>query len=78
MARSAIKLTRYQREAIYQAVRTHLVGLSDVFTLLERQDDVPGAEKLAREFADDFRLLEDLGWHDQLPADERRPMLVGE
>jgi|SRR5215218_2250929 len=57
MARSAIKLTRDQREAIYQAVRTHLVGLSDVFTLLERQDDVPGAEKLAREFADDFRLL---------------------
>jgi hypothetical protein len=33
-------------------------------TLLERQDDVPGAEKLAREFADDFRLLEDLGWHE--------------
>jgi hypothetical protein len=30
MARSAIKLTRDQREAIYQAVRTHLVGLSDV------------------------------------------------
>lgn len=27
MARSAIKLTRDQREAIYQAVRTHLVGL---------------------------------------------------
>lgn len=64
MARSAIKLTRDQREAIYQAVRTHLVGLSDVFTLLERQDDVPAAEKLAREFADDFRLLEDLGWHE--------------
>ena len=61
---SAIKLTRYQREAIYQAVRTHLVGLSDVFTLLERQDDVPVAEKLAREFADDFRLLEDIGWHE--------------
>jgi hypothetical protein len=62
MARSAIKLTRDQREAIYQAVRTHLVGLSDVFTLLERQDDVPAAEKLAREFADDFRLLEDIGF----------------
>lgn len=63
MARSPIKLTRDQREAIYQAVRTHLVGLSDVFTLLERQDDVPGAERLARDFADDFRLLEDIGWH---------------
>ena len=61
MARSPIKLTRDQREAIYQAVRTHLVGLSDDFTLLERQDDVPAAEKLAREFADDFRLLEDIG-----------------
>jgi len=65
MARSPIKLTRDQREAIYQAVRTHLVGLSDVFTLLERQDDVPAAEKLAREVADDFRLLEDLGWHEE-------------
>jgi hypothetical protein len=64
MAQSAIKITRDQREAIYQAVRTHLVGLSDVFTLLERQDDVPGAERLARDFADDFRLLEDLGWHE--------------
>jgi hypothetical protein len=64
MARSAIKLTRDQREAIYHAIRTHLVGLSDVFTLLERQDDVPAAEKLAREFADDFRLLEDIGWHE--------------
>src|SRR3954447_19596283 len=28
---------------------------------MERQDDVPGAERLARDFADDFRLLEDLG-----------------
>lgn len=64
MARSPIKLTRDQREAIYQAVRTHLVGLSDVYTLLECRDDVPGAEKLAREFADDFRLLEDIGWHE--------------
>ena len=65
MALSAIKLTRGQREAIYQAVRTHLVGLSDVFTLLEHQEDVPAAEKLARDFADDFRLLEDLGWHEE-------------
>ena len=63
MVRSAIKLTRDQREAIYQAVRTHLVGLSDVFTLLERQGDVPAAERLARDFADDFRLLEDIGWN---------------
>ena len=31
---------------------------------MERQEDVPAAEKLAREFADDFRLLEDLGWHE--------------
>lgn len=84
MALSAIKLTRDQREAIYQAVRTHLVGLSDVFTLLERQDDVPAAEKLARDFAEDFRLLQDIGWSEYearetyvltMPAPELRKLL---
>ena len=35
MVRSAIKFTRDQREAIYQAFRPHLVGLSDGFTLLD-------------------------------------------
>lgn len=74
MARSAIKLTRDQREAICQAVRTHLVGLSDVFTLLElgsiedfwvaleRSKNFAAVERMGKEFAEDFRLLQDIGW----------------
>ena len=62
----------YVRGRRYQAVRTHLVGLSEVFTPLERQHDVPAAEKLAREFADDFRLLEDIGWHEDGSSGDRQ------
>lgn len=59
-----IKITSDQRDALYEQVRTHLSGLSDVFTAMERNSDFATAERLGSEFSEDMRLLGDLGWHE--------------
>jgi hypothetical protein len=59
-----IKITSEQRNALYEQVRNHLSGLSDVFTAMERNSDFATAERLGNEFAEDMRLLEDIGWHE--------------
>lgn len=51
-----------QRVALYELVRDHLGGLNDVWIAMEENKDFATAERLGREFAKDFRLLEDLGW----------------
>lgn len=51
-----------RRDALYQLVRDHLGGLNDVWIAMEQNKDFAAAERLGREFAQDFRLLEDLGW----------------
>ncbi len=51
-----------QRDALYQLVRDHLGGLNDVWIAMEENKDFASAERLGREFGDDFRLLDDLGW----------------
>jgi hypothetical protein len=63
MPASTIRVTGDQRDALYTQVRNHLAALGDVFTAMECQGDIATAERLGREFAKDFRLLEDLGWH---------------
>jgi GAF domain-containing protein len=51
-----------QREGLYELVRNHLGGIEDFFVALERTEDFAKAEQLAVEFAEDFRLLQDIGW----------------
>jgi hypothetical protein len=69
MYRLSIKITGRQREALYEQVRNHLAALGDVFVAMETDKDFATAERLAIEFSEDFRLLEDLGWgEDDNPA----------
>ena len=62
-----------QRNGIYELVRNHLVGLSDVFMAMERRGDFITAERLGQEFSEDFRLLQDIGWR---PQDYRRRFVL--
>lgn len=64
MPSPTIKITSDQRDALYEQVRTHLSGLGDVFTAMERNSDFATAQRLGKEFSEDMRLLEDLGWHE--------------
>jgi hypothetical protein len=56
-----IALDRELRQAIYADVVTHLSAIGDVHLMLE-QDDFTSAQRLGREFQEDLRLLDDLGW----------------
>ncbi|MBK5220259.1 MAG: hypothetical protein JJE35_10815 [Thermoleophilia bacterium] len=56
------EISSEQRAALYEQTRNHLAALGDVFIALERDDDPAAAERLGRQFADDLRLLGDLGW----------------
>jgi hypothetical protein len=50
-----------QREAIYEFTIERLGRLADLPLVIKRED-FGTAKRLAREFSQDFRLLEDLGW----------------
>jgi dihydrodipicolinate synthase/N-acetylneuraminate lyase len=74
----SLTITREQRDAIYEAVMNHLSGIADVWMAVE-QRDFANAKRLGALFAEDLRLLEDLGWSDRidheaveltLPSDE--------
>jgi hypothetical protein len=54
-------LTGEKRDAVYGFLVEHLGGLGDVRIAIDR-GDFGTARRLAREFAQDFRLLDDLGW----------------
>jgi hypothetical protein len=62
MLRHKIKINGEQRSALYSQVRNHLSALGDVFLAMECDRDSVTAERLGREFSQDFRLLEDIGW----------------
>jgi hypothetical protein len=55
-------IDRNQRKGLYELVRNHLGSIEDFFVALERTKDFARAEQLAVEFAEDFRLLHDIGW----------------
>lgn len=55
-------LNRTQRIGLHELVRNHLAGIGDVWLALESEKDPEKAKRLAREFAGDFRLLDDIGW----------------
>ena len=62
-------IDRDQRDGIYEVVRNHLGAIGDVWIALEENEDFEVAERLGREFGEDFRLLADIGWS---PEEERR------
>jgi hypothetical protein len=62
-----------QRQGIYELIRNHLAGLNDVYLAMEVHDDYATAERLGKEFAEDLRLLRDIGWG---PEDYRREFAI--
>ncbi len=71
MPRTTATISGKQREAIYGFLVERLGLLIDL-PLVIKQEDFDTAERLAREFSEDFRLLEDLGWG----ADDRREVAL--
>lgn len=63
-----IEISAHQRDALYELIRNHLGSVEDFFVALERTKDFAKAERLGLEFAEDFRLLQDIGWGEK---DER-------
>jgi hypothetical protein len=55
-------IDREQREGLYELIRNHLGSIEDFWVALERTLDFAKAEQLGLEFAQDFRLLQDIGW----------------
>lgn len=62
MPATTITISSDQRAGLYELVRNHLGSVGDLFDALERDKDFVEAERLGIEFAEDFRLLQDLGW----------------
>lgn len=54
-------ITGAKRDAVHELLVEHLGGLDDVRIAIDR-GDFDTARRLAREFTEDFRLLEDIGW----------------
>jgi hypothetical protein len=61
-------ITREQRDAIYEIVISHLSAIGDVWLCVKRREFAE-AKKMGREFAEDLRLLEDLGWSEIIDRD---------
>lgn len=62
MPETTITIDRDQRGGLYELVRNHLASIEDFWIALERTKDFAAAERLGEEFAEDFRLLRDIGW----------------
>jgi hypothetical protein len=60
--------TGAQRDAIYEAVITRLTAIGDVWLSIKRRE-FADAKRMGREFAEDLRLLEDLGWAETIDRD---------
>jgi hypothetical protein len=56
-----VTMSRAQRDAIYELVITRLTAIGDVWLSIKRRES-PDAKRMGREFAEDLRLLENLGW----------------
>jgi hypothetical protein len=65
MPKSTVTISPGQREVFYQLVLDHLSGIGDLALAIEREDFAT-AERLGTEFAEDLRLIEDLGWGGEL------------
>lgn len=57
-----MRITAAERDALYEQIAVRLSGIDDVWMAVEAED-YQRAERVAREFTDDLRLiLDDLGW----------------
>jgi hypothetical protein len=63
-----VTITRVQRDAIYELVIARLTAIGDVWLSIKRRE-FAHAKKMGREFAEDLRLLEDLGWAETIHRD---------
>jgi hypothetical protein len=61
-------IDRDQRNGLYEVIRNHLALVQNFWVAMERTKDGAIAERLGLEFAEDFRLLQDIGWGEK---DER-------
>ena len=62
-------IDRRQRAGLYELVRNHLGAVGDIQIALEENEDFATAERLGLEFGEDFRLLDDIGWHPREDGD---------
>ena len=62
MPDTTITINRDQRGGLYEVIRNHLALIEDFWVAIERTKDFDAAERLGLEFAEDFRLLQDIGW----------------
>jgi hypothetical protein len=61
----AVTISHAERDAIYELVINHLTAIGDVWLCVDRRE-YASAKHLGREFAEDLRLLEDLGWAEHI------------
>jgi len=62
MPETTITIDRDQRDGLYEVISNHLALVQDFWVAMERTKDGATAERLGLEFAEDFRLLQDIGW----------------
>lgn len=63
-----LTITRAERDAIYEIVIPRLTAIGDVWLCVKR-GEFADAKKMGREFAEELRLLEDLGWSETIDRD---------
>jgi hypothetical protein len=63
-----LTISRAQRDAIYAIVIDHLTAIGDVWLCVSRREFAE-AKTMGREFAEELRLLEDLGWSETIDRD---------
>jgi hypothetical protein len=51
-----VRITAAERDALYEQIAVRLSGIDDVWMAVEAED-YPKAERVAREFSDDLRLI---------------------
>jgi hypothetical protein len=64
----SLTITRSQRDAIYELVSDHLSGIDAVW-FAHNGGDATAARRHAHEFAQDFQLLDSLGWTKTVEAE---------
>lgn len=67
--RTAITISRAQRDAIYEEVLNDLGAIGDIGVCLENQN-FNQARRYRQDFEDDMRLLDDLGWEPEALDDQ--------
>ncbi len=70
MPGTTIKINSEQRGGLYELLRNHIGSVGDLWDALEREEDYAKAEQLGLEFAEDLRLLVEIGWAKNDPRGE--------